>query len=239
MIVVFSCMRSLSFRELGEEIWQSPQNQTFWNFMQNSGFLDFTAFTLATQLHSRGSKPACRVQSLAAWALARGSRSDSKGLPPPQTHGLMASKELFLSLLENKGWAGPYRLRECHSQSLWDAKQRNQNTGSFTRENENLAARKHKAWVHDCTDKRANKILLSQPMSSEWVYKQRVYKLKASLVAQLVKNLPAMWETWVGKIPWRRAWQPTPGFSLENPMDRGARWATVHRVAKRWTQLSD
>ena len=26
----------------------------------------------------------------------------------------------------------------------------------------------------------------------------------------MVKNLPAMWETWVGKIPWRRAWQPTP-----------------------------
>ena len=34
------------------------------------------------------------------------------------------------------------------------------------------------------------------------------------MVAQLVKNLPAMWESWVrsliGKIPWRRAWQPTP-----------------------------
>ena len=31
----------------------------------------------------------------------------------------------------------------------------------------------------------------------------------ASLVAQMVKNLPTMWETWVdpwvGKIPWRRA----------------------------------
>ena len=108
MIVVFSRMRSLSFRELGEEIWQSPQNQTFWNFMQNPGFLDFTAFTLATQLHSRGSKPACRVQgSLAAWALARGSRPDSKGLPPSQTYGLMASKELFSSLLDSKGWAGP------------------------------------------------------------------------------------------------------------------------------------
>ena len=26
----------------------------------------------------------------------------------------------------------------------------------------------------------------------------------ASLVAQLVRNLPAMWETWVGKISWRR-----------------------------------
>ena len=37
----------------------------------------------------------------------------------------------------------------------------------------------------------------------------------ASLVAQMVKNLPAMWETWVGMIPWRRAWQPTPVFLPE------------------------
>ena len=34
----------------------------------------------------------------------------------------------------------------------------------------------------------------------------------ASLVAQLIKNPPAMWETWVGKIPWRRERLPTPGF---------------------------
>ena len=39
----------------------------------------------------------------------------------------------------------------------------------------------------------------------------------ASLVAQLVKNLPAMWERpgfnpWVGKIPWGRERLPTPGF---------------------------
>ena len=36
------------------------------------------------------------------------------------------------------------------------------------------------------------------------------------LVAQMVKQLPAMQETgfdpWVGKIPWRRKWQPTPVF---------------------------
>ena len=32
-------------------------------------------------------------------------------------------------------------------------------------------------------------------------------------------------DTWVGKIPWRRAWQPTPYSCLENPMDRGAWWA--------------
>ena len=38
----------------------------------------------------------------------------------------------------------------------------------------------------------------------------------ALLVAQTVKSLPAMQETgftpWVGKIPWRREWQPTPVF---------------------------
>ena len=34
----------------------------------------------------------------------------------------------------------------------------------------------------------------------------------ASLVAQTVKNLPAMQMTWVGRIPWRRAQQPTPVF---------------------------
>jgi len=31
-------------------------------------------------------------------------------------------------------------------------------------------------------------------------------------VALLVENPPAMWETWVGKIPWRREWLPTPVF---------------------------
>ena len=37
-----------------------------------------------------------------------------------------------------------------------------------------------------------------------------------SLVAQMVKNLPAMQEIypWVRKIPWRREWQPTPVFLL-------------------------
>ena len=40
----------------------------------------------------------------------------------------------------------------------------------------------------------------------------QIFKSWASLVAQLVKNLPAMWETWVGKIPWRRERLPTPIF---------------------------
>ena len=46
-------------------------------------------------------------------------------------------------------------------------------------------------------------------------------------------------DPWVRKIFWRREWQPTPVFLLENPIDRGAWWATVHGVTKSWTQLSD
>ena len=64
----------------------------------------------------------------------------------------------------------------------------------------------------------------------------------ASLVAQTVKNPPAMKETWVrskgwGNIPQRRKWQPAPGFFLDNSMDRGA-WQ-VHEVTKSQTRLSD
>ena len=41
--------------------------------------------------------------------------------------------------------------------------------------------------------------------------------LWASLVTQMLNNFPALQETqrfdpWVGKIPWRRAWQPIPAF---------------------------
>ena len=53
----------------------------------------------------------------------------------------------------------------------------------------------------------------------------------------MVKNPPAMQETQVqslgfGKIPWRRVWQPTPVFLLENSMDRGAWWAIVDGITK-------
>ena len=56
-----------------------------------------------------------------------------------------------------------------------------------------------------------------------------------------VKSLPIIWEsqeTWVqslGKVPWRRAQQPTPVFLPGNPMDRGTSQAGVHRAAKSWT----
>ena len=60
----------------------------------------------------------------------------------------------------------------------------------------------------------------------------------ASLVAQTVKNPPAMQETyvdsWVVKIPRRKAWQPTPVFFPgESPWieeSGGLRSITVRRV---------
>ena len=50
------------------------------------------------------------------------------------------------------------------------------------------------------------------------------FTILASLATQTIKNLTAVWETgfdpWVGKIPWRSEWQPTP--YLENSMDRSS-----------------
>ena len=60
----------------------------------------------------------------------------------------------------------------------------------------------------------------------------------ASLVAQLVKNSPALWETWVPSLGW------------EDPLEKGKAthsgilawripWITVHGVSKSRTWLSD
>ena len=40
---------------------------------------------------------------------------------------------------------------------------------------------------------------------------------------------------WVRKIPKRRKWQPIQDYCLENPMDRGSWWATVHEATKSQT----
>ena len=44
---------------------------------------------------------------------------------------------------------------------------------------------------------------------------------------------------WGGKSPWRRKWQPNPVFLPDKSMDRGAWQATVHRVTKSQTRLSN
>ena len=87
------------------------------------------------------------------------------------------------------------------------------------------------------------KILISFPLDIVPELKLLDYKV-VSLVAQRLKHLPAMWETTV----WSLGWKDSPGEGngnplqyscLENPMDGGAWWATVHRVSKSQTRLSD
>ena len=74
----------------------------------------------------------------------------------------------------------------------------------------------------------SKKIIIDTILSNLW----------ASLVAQLVKNSPAMWETWLRSLGW------------EDPLEKGKAthcsilawripWITVHGVAKSQTRLSD
>ena len=44
-------------------------------------------------------------------------------------------------------------------------------------------------------------------------------------------------DPWVGKIPWRRAWQPPPVFLLGESHGQRSLAAIVHRATKSWTQL--
>ena len=70
------------------------------------------------------------------------------------------------------------------------------------------------------------------PLQYSWV----------SLVAQAVKNPPAVWETWVRSLSWEDPLEE--GMATHSsilawriPMDRGAWQAIVHGVAKSWTLL--
>ena len=45
-------------------------------------------------------------------------------------------------------------------------------------------------------------------------------------------------DPWVGKIPWRRTWQPTSVFLPGESLGRGAWRVTVCGVTKSWTRLS-
>ena len=65
------------------------------------------------------------------------------------------------------------------------------------------------------------------PLQYSWV----------SLVAQMVKNLPAMWETWFQPVGWKDPLEKvmeihSSVLAWRIPMDRGAWQAAVHGVVK-------
>ena len=64
--------------------------------------------------------------------------------------------------------------------------------------------------------------------------------MRASLVAQMIKNQLAMQETQVQSLGWEDPLEKgmathSSTLGLENSMDRGAWWAAVHEVSKDWT----
>ena len=65
-------------------------------------------------------------------------------------------------------------------------------------------------------------------------------QITAFLVAQLVKNPPAVHETQVQTLGWEDTLEKVMAthsniLAWRIPMDRRAWWTTVHRVAKSWT----
>ena len=62
-------------------------------------------------------------------------------------------------------------------------------------------------------------------------------------MAQIVKNLPAIWKTWVLSLGWEDPLED--GMATHSivlawriPLDRGECQATIDGVAQSWTQLS-
>ena len=77
---------------------------------------------------------------------------------------------------------------------------------------------------------------------TQYVIRSGLVFRRASLVAQLVKNLPVTRETWVRSLVWEDPLEE--GMATHSsilawriPMEKGAWQITVHGVAKSWTQL--
>ena len=58
-------------------------------------------------------------------------------------------------------------------------------------------------------DQSKNLKITQQQILNDSIYRRYLEELTASLVAQLLKNAPAMWEVWVRSLAW------------EDPMEKG------------------
>ena len=98
-----------------------------------------------------------------------------------------------------------------------------------------------------------NKIILIEYTLCAHIYmKFKILKNKtmdcfiygSTMVAQMVKNPPAMRETWVWSLGWEDPLEKgiathSSILSWRIPIDRGSRQATIYNVTKTWTWLTD
>ena len=86
---------------------------------------------------------------------------------------------------------------------------------------------------------------LCKPLSKGLKYRIKAFRHFCSIIGGLSGKESACqcrrhrFDTWVGKRPWRRKWQPTPLFLPGKSHDRGAWQATAHGVTTSWTWLSN
>ena len=99
--------------------------------------------------------------------------------------------------------------------------------------------------LHQCAShgkfhhlKPTNTIFPSPQMASK--FPSPFHALFCSLLAQMVKNLPAMQETRDQSLGLEDPLEKGMEYScLENSMDRGTWQPPIHEVSKSWTQPSD
>ena len=77
------------------------------------------------------------------------------------------------------------------------------------------------------------------PGTIEMIILSFSYRLQASLVTQLVKNLPEMWETWVRSLGWEDPLEKEKGYPLQYSGLENFRDCIVHGVTKSQTRLSN
>ena len=75
--------------------------------------------------------------------------------------------------------------------------------------------------------------------STIWFNKKRLSNQRPSLVAQMVRNLPTMRETWIQSLGWEDPLEESMAsqsscLAWRIPMNRGAWQATAHGVTKSW-----
>ena len=101
---------------------------------------------------------------------------------------------------------------------------------------------KHKTWFYECRSQREDKQVYHGccwSLNETKIHFVICYLCTgASLVAQMVKNLPAMWESWVQSLDCEAPLEKVNGYplqysGLENSVDREAWWSTKFMESQR------